>query len=79
MKRKAQKNIYIATLANGEMVTITAPNAKTAKIVALNSADPVVGLSRTFKRGGEIGNEILGKMQIGLAKCEYYLNEMNKA
>lgn len=61
MKRKAQKNIYIATLANGEMATITAPNAKTARIVALNSADPVVGLNRAFKRGGKIGNQVMNK------------------
>jgi hypothetical protein len=63
-KRKNQKNSYIAVGMDGKMFSITAPNAKTARVVAQNSATPIVSCQRVFKRGGGLGKQVMRKSDI---------------
>ena len=60
-KRRSQKNVYVAVGADGKMFSITAPNAKTARIVALNNETPVISCQRVFKRGGTLGGQAMKK------------------
>ena len=64
--RKAQKNSYIAVGVDGKMFSITAPNAQTARVVAMNSATPSLTCQRVFKRGGKLGNQVMKKSDIFL-------------
>ena len=60
MKRK-HSYTYIATTTTGELRSITAPNAKVARVVAQNSAEPIRSCQRAFKRGGMLGHQIMKK------------------
>ena len=64
VKRKDQNNSYIAIGIDGKMFSITAPNAKTARVVAQNSATPIVSCQRVFKRGDGLGQQIMRKSDI---------------
>ena len=60
MKRK-HSYTYIAPTTTGELRSISAPNAKVARIVAQNSAAPIRSCQRAFKRGGVLGHQIMKK------------------
>ena len=63
-KKRKVNNIYEATGINGETFVINAPNAETARIVALNSETPIVSCQRVFKNGKFVGKEIMKKSDI---------------
>lgn len=77
-RRKAQKNYYVATDINGQMFSITAPNAKTARVVALNNDTPIINCQRVFKRGGNLSHQIMKDKDIINAKFEIARQKMAK-
>ena len=60
MKRK-HSYTYVITDNSGNITSVNAPNAKVARERALSNTSNICSCQRAFKRGGNLGHQIMKK------------------
>ena len=64
IKTRKHSYAYIATTTEGTQFSITAPNSADARAKALAADATVKTLERVFKRGGDLGRQVMKKSDL---------------
>jgi hypothetical protein len=64
IKTRKHSYAYIATTTDGKQFSINAPNSVVARTKALAVEQTVETLERVFKRGGDLGRQVMKKSDL---------------